>query len=85
MLMKLDKEKLGEKFGNLTSDAKKITENISEKQKEMVTKSKDKVVTTMDANGDGHVDIEDVIILGLRTPGIRISRNEFLRKEFMKK
>lgn len=83
--MKLDKEKLGEAFGNLANDAKKITENISGKTKEMVTKSKDKVVTTMDVNGDGHVDIEDVIILGLRTPGIRITRSEFLRKELMKK
>ena len=82
--MKLDKEKLGEKFENFAKDAKKITENISGKTKEMVTKSKDKVVTTMDVNGDGHVDIEDVIILGLRTPGIRITRSEFLRKELMK-
>lgn len=83
--MELNKEKLGQKLGNLVSDAQKITENISEKTKEIVTKSKDKVVTTMDANGDGHVDIEDVIILGLRTPGIKINRSEFLRKEFMKK
>ena len=78
--MKLDKEKLGEKVGNLADDAKKLTENITEKTKEMITKSKEKVVTTMDTNGDGHVDIEDVIIMGLRTPGIRISRSEFLRK-----
>lgn len=83
--MKLDKEKLGEKVGNLANDAKKITVNLSGKTKEMVAKSKDKVVTVMDANGDGQVDIEDVIIMGLRTPGIRISRSEFLRKEFMKK
>lgn len=39
----------------------KITENSSGKTKEMVTRSKDKVVTTMDVNGDGHVDIEDVM------------------------
>ena len=83
--MKLDKEKLGEKLGHLASDAKNITENISGKTKEIVTKSKDKVVTTMDVNGDGHVDIEDVIIMGLRTPGIKITRSEFLRKELMKK
>ena len=75
MSMKLDKEKLGEKVGNLANDAKKITVNLSGKTKEMVAKSKDKVVTVMDANGDGQVDIEDVIIMGLRTPGIRISRS----------
>ena len=83
--MKLDKEKIGEKIGNFANDAKKLTENISGKTKDAVTKSKDKVVETMDVNGDGHVDIEDVIILGLRTPGIRITRSEFLRKELMKK
>lgn len=83
--MKIDKEKLGERFGGLADDAKRITENISGKTKEMVTKSKDKVVTIIDANGDGHVDIEDVIIMGLRTPGIKITRSEFLRKELMKK
>lgn len=64
---------------------KKITDNISGKTKEIVTKSTDKVVTTIDANGDGHIDIEDIIIMGLRTPGIRITRSEFLRKELMKK
>lgn len=83
--MKLDKEKLGETFGNLANDAKKITENISGKTKEIVTKSKDKVVTTMDANGDGKIDVEDIIIAGLKTPGIRITRSEFLKKEFLKK
>lgn len=84
-LIKLDKEKLGEKVGNFANDAKKITENISDKTKEIVSKSKEKVVTTMDANGDGHIDIEDVIIMGLRTPGVKISRSEFLSKELMKK
>ncbi len=83
--MKLDKEKIGEKVGSLAKDAKKLTMDISDKTKQIVTKSKDKVVETMDANGDGHVDIEDVIILGLKTPGIRIARSEFLRKELMKK
>lgn len=85
MYMKLETEKLEETIGDFANEAKKFTENISDKTKELVTKSKDKVVTAMDANGDGHIDIEDVIIMGLRTPGIKIARNEFLRKELMKK
>ena len=48
--MKLDKEKIGEKIGNFANDAKKITENISGKTKEVVTKSKNKIVETMDAS-----------------------------------
>ena len=85
MSMKLDREKLGKKVRGIASDAKNLTISISGKTKEIVTKSKDKVVTTMDANGDGQIDIEDVIIMGLRTPGIRISRSEFLKTELMKK
>lgn len=38
----------------------------------------------MDVNGNGEIDIEDFIILGLRTPGIRVNRNDFLQKELMK-
>ena len=49
----------------------KNIEGISKKTTNMVTKSKE-------ANGDGNIDIEDVIILGLKTPGIGIDRKEFL-------
>lgn len=83
--MKIDKEKLERKIGDFANDAKKITTNISGKTKEIVTKSKDKVVTTMDINGDGQIDIEDIIILGLRTPGVGINRTDFIKKEFSKK
>lgn len=82
--MKFNKEKLGEKLEHLTSDVGRIATNISDKTKDIITKSKDTVVTTMDVNGDGKVDIEDIIILGLKTPGISISRSEFLSKELMK-
>lgn len=83
--MKIDTEKLGEKIGNFTNDAKKVSANISWKTKEIITKSKDKVVTTMDINGDGQIDIEDIIILGLRTPGVGINRIDFIKKEFSRK
>lgn len=82
--MKIDKEKIGEKFGDIVNSTIKTTENITEKTKEVVINSKNKVANTMDVNGDGNVDIEDIIILGLRTPGIKIKREEFLRKELMK-
>ena len=76
--MKLKKEEIGKKVGNFTT-------NVSDKTKEMITKSKDKVVETIDANGNGHIDIEDIIIMGLKTPGIRITRSDFLRKELTRK
>lgn len=89
--MKINKEKLGEQFNNFTDGAKNITKNVSGKTKDIVIQSKDiviqskeKVTKTMDVNGDGNIDIQDVIIMGLKTPGIRIKRDEFLRKELMK-
>lgn len=83
--MKIEKEKLVKKVESFANDTKKITANMSGKTKEIVAKSKDTVVTTMDVNGDGQIDIEDIIIMGLRTPGICISRTDFIKKEFSRK
>lgn len=55
------------------------------KLKETLDTAKDTVINAIDANGNGELDIEDVIILGLKVPGIRISREDFLRKEFLKR
>lgn len=38
----------------------------------------------MDRNGDGKIDIEDIIIISLGIPGIRINRAEFLQKELQR-
>lgn len=54
------------------------------KGKDIVCDSKDKVFDALDINKDGRVDTEDIIILGLRIPGVHIDREEFLRKQFMK-
>lgn len=54
------------------------------KGKDIVFDSKDKVFDALDINNDGRVDTEDIIILGLRIPGVHIDREEFLRKQFMK-
>ena len=35
----------------------------------------------MDVNHDGKVDIEDIIILGLKTPGVKVDRSKFLTNE----
>lgn len=41
----------------------------------------DKVVNALDANMDGKVDIVDIVILGMKTPGVRIDRASLFRKE----
>lgn len=56
--------------------------------KDTLVKAKDTTVskasTALDANGDGTIDIQDVIILAVRTPGVHVSRDSFLRKELFK-
>jgi hypothetical protein len=69
----------------------RIGERIGGNEKMEATKEKglDKVkqgiVNAIDENGNGKIDLEDIIIKGLRIPGIRIKREEFLRKELLKR
>ena len=88
--MKFDKEILKEKTNNLIDKTKSVTVNTKEKSVEIAKKatenlnnSKEKLIKSMDQNGDGDITIEDVIIAGLKFPGIKINRNKFLKKEFI--
>lgn len=72
-------------------EMKNVIENTGNEVKKAVSKgkdivfdSKDKVFDVLDINKDGRVDTEDIIVLGLRIPGVHIDREEFLRKQFMK-
>lgn len=47
-------------------------------------KTKVSIITAIDENGNGEIDIEDVIIKGLKIPGIKINRTDFLQKQFLK-
>ena len=64
---------------NVTDSASKFAKNASKK----IDVSRQVVVKTIDQNGDNRLTVEDVIIAGLKIPGIRIKRDEFLRKEFI--
>lgn len=55
-----------------------------EKKKFDLQETKKQVIQVIDENGNGEIDIEDIIIKGLKTPGIKINREKFLRKELMK-
>lgn len=58
---------------------------VAGKTKDLAVQSQEAICATLDQNGDGKVDIEDVIIMGLKVPGIRIDREQFLRKELQTK
>ena len=94
--MNLKKEKIKEivndvkfKTGSVVSEAKEksvgIATEVFGKTSDITNKSKEKIITTIDVNNDGVVDIEDIIVLALKTPGIKIDRNEFLKKELKNK
>ena len=69
-----------------TGDVFDKTKGVISDTRDIVAKnfdiSKDKIIKTMDQNGDGQLTIEDVIIAGLKIPGIKINRDDFLKKEF---
>ena len=69
---------VAEKVGKTTTD-------IVGKTTEGVDKTKDAVINAIDQNGDGEIGIDDVIIMGLKVPGIKINREAFLRKELFKR
>ena len=76
----MNKIKLEDVIENTGNEVKKAVS----KGKDIVFDSKDKVFDALDINKDGRVDTEDIIILGLRIPGVHIDREDFLRKQLMK-
>ena len=91
--MKIDFEKIknktNETLNNVTNAAKNVGDNIgktsskiAKEATEKVDQTKEQLVKKIDQNGDGQVTIEDIIIMALKIPGIKINREEFLKKEF---
>lgn len=70
---------------HIAEDISNATTSVTEKTKEIATKSQQTIIGAVDQNGNGEIDIEDVIIMGLKVPGIRIDRNHFLQKELQTK
>ncbi|MGM9574594.1 MAG: hypothetical protein ACI3VE_01635 [Oscillospiraceae bacterium] len=63
----------------------KTAVTVADKTKEVTTKYHEAILGAIDQNGNGEIDIEDVIIMGLKVPGIRIDRANFLQKELQSK
>lgn len=76
----LDKTK--EMVGNTKNSVVESSNKFAKKTTENFDISKKKVIQAMDQNGDNELTIEDVIIAGLKVPGIKIKRDDFLKKEF---
>lgn len=77
----LSKAKLGQTVTNLADKAG----TVAQKTTETVEKSKEAVFNAIDVNGDGQIDIEDVILMAFKVPGVSVNREQFLRKELITK
>ena len=62
----------------------KAAVTVADKTKTVATQSQQAILNAIDQNGNGEIDIEDVIIMGLKVPGIRINRADFLQSELRK-
>ena len=86
---KINIKDLADKAGKATVGAAqsvgKTAIAATEKTKELTEKSQQAILNAIDQNGNGEVDIEDAIIMGLKVPGIRIDRAQFLQAEFKTK
>ena len=63
------------------SDAVK---GAAQKTKNAISVSQKAMVGVLDQDGNGTIDSADLILMALKVPGVKINREEFLRKEFYK-
>ena len=54
------------------------------KDTNLIIKAKDSIVKALDQNDNGEIDIEDIITLAFKTPGVHVTRANFLQKELYK-
>lgn len=80
----VDSEAIKNKLTGAVKSAESAATGLVSKTKDAVTKTQATIVNAVDANGNGEIDVEDIIIWGIRTPGVGVDRAEFLKKEFMK-
>lgn len=93
-MMKIDKNKMLSKVGNITEGTKKLTSDITEKTKDAVTVVKDKVVTKFDEAKNGELITQEDIMkildgvysnvlngLGKASPNVEEFANDYLEKD----
>lgn len=82
---RFSKEKMGQFVTGVAGTVGNKAGVIVKKSTETAEKTKEAVVKAVDVNGDGQIDIEDVILLAFSVPGVSINREKFLRKELSTK
>ncbi|MBR4235440.1 MAG: EcsC family protein [Clostridia bacterium] len=72
---------IGNMFTSVTNTVGKTVNGLTGKAGELMNDGAKRLTNLIDANGDGTIEIDDFIILGLRIPGVGVNREAFLRAE----
>lgn len=76
---------VGTQLKNLAGNVGEKAGAVAKKSTDVMDKTKEAVFKAVDVNGDGQIDIEDVILMAFKVPGVSINREIFLRKELSQK
>ena len=68
-------DECADRMADLTLDMACVDPPAGMNEDILAAAAKEKIVDVVDVNGNGEIDLEDFIILGLRTPGIRCGRH----------
>lgn len=79
--MKQEKENKAAEYARMVG---KTVSTVAGKTKNTIEKAGQAAVTALDATGDGTVGIDDLIILGMNTPGVKIDREKFFAQRAAK-
>lgn len=76
------------KKGKVKSVVKKVKKNaksVAESGKKFAEKKYEEIFKILDCNADGKIDANDIVLIALKTPGIRVDREDFLKKTLSNK
>ncbi len=75
----------GEYLAKVANDSGIDLSAVSASVQKTLNSASNSVLGAIDQNGNGQIDIEDIVILVLRTPGMKINRTEFLETQLKAK
>ena len=64
------KKRFGESVKGMAGVIGEKAGQVAKKSADSVEKSKEAVMNAIDVNGDGQIDIEDVILMAFKVPGV---------------